>query len=52
MIITEPLQQVKDYLKGSTDSVTSKNSVLVPMPTDGCLLRKRLAEYPKLVSFN
>ena len=33
-------------------SATCKNSALVPMPTAGCLLGKKLAEYPGLVRFN
>ena len=33
-------------------SATGKNSALVPMPTAGCLLGKKLAEYPGLVRFN
>ena len=38
----------KDYRQ----SATGKNSALVPMPTAGCLLRKKLAEYPRVVRFD
>ena len=31
---------------------TSKNSMLVHMPTAWCLLRKKLAEYPRVVYFD
>ena len=41
-------QPKKDYRQGAT----GKNSALVPMPTAGCLLRKRLAQYPSVVHFN
>ena len=30
----------------------AKNSTLVPMPTAGCLVGKRLTEYPRVVRFN
>ena len=33
-------------------SATSKNSALVHMSNAGCLLRKGLAEYPRVVRFN
>ena len=33
-------------------SATSMNSALVHMPTAGCLLRKRFAEYPREVHFD
>ena len=33
-------------------SATSKNSTLVPAATVGCLLEKKLAEYPRVVPFD
>ena len=38
--------------KSMTNSITSKNSALVPMPTARCLLAKTLDEYPRVVRFH
>ena len=34
------------------ESAPGKNSALVPVPTAGCLLRERLAEYHRVVRFD